>query len=163
MKSLPERAVYAGTFDPLTTGHIDLIERGLKLFPEVVVAIAANPGKSPLFSLDERVSLASEVLRGHENAKVVGFATLLVDFAQQLGASVILRGLRAVSDFEFEFQLASMNRRLNSSIETVFLTPAENHTFVSASLVKEIGRLGGDVSPFVHPLVYDALCEKFAN
>jgi pantetheine-phosphate adenylyltransferase len=163
MKSLPERAVYAGTFDPLTTGHIDLIERGLKLFPEVVVAIAANPGKSPLFSLDERVSLASEVLRGHENAKVVGFSTLLVDFAQQLGASVILRGLRAVSDFEFEFQLASMNRRLNSSIETVFLTPAENHTFVSASLVKEIGRLGGDVSPFVHPLVYEALCEKFAN
>jgi pantetheine-phosphate adenylyltransferase len=163
MKSLPERAVYAGTFDPLTTGHIDLIERGLKLFPEVVVAIAANPGKSPLFSLDERVSLASEVLRGQEKAKVVGFSTLLVDFAQQLGASVILRGLRAVSDFEFEFQLASMNRRLNSSIETVFLTPAENHTFVSASLVKEIGRLGGDVSPFVHPLVYEALCEKFAN
>ena len=163
MKSMPERAIYAGTFDPMTTGHIDLIERGLKLFPEVVVAIAANPGKSPLFSLDERVSLASEVLLGHEYAKVVGFSTLLVDFAQQLGASVILRGLRAVSDFEFEFQLASMNRRLNSSIETVFLTPAENHTFVSASLVKEIGRLGGDVSPFVHPLVYEALCDKFAS
>jgi len=161
MNKLPERAIYAGTFDPLTTGHIDLIERGLKLFPEVVVAIAANPGKSPLFSLDERVELANQVLSEHENAKVIGFSSLLVDFAQQLGASVILRGLRAVSDFEFEFQLASMNRRLNSSIETVFLTPAENHTFVSASLVKEIGRLGGDVSPFVHPLVYAALCEKF--
>jgi pantetheine-phosphate adenylyltransferase len=161
MNKLPERAIYAGTFDPLTTGHIDLIERGLKLFPEVVVAIAANPGKSPLFSLDERVDLATQVLSEHENAKVIGFSTLLVDFAQQLGASVILRGLRAISDFEFEFQLASMNRRLNSSIETVFLTPAENHTFVSASLVKEIGRLGGDVSQFVHPLVYEALCEKF--
>jgi len=161
MNSLPERAIYAGTFDPLTTGHIDLIERGLKLFPEVVVAVAANPGKSPLFSLDERVSLAKEVLCKHEKARVVGFSSLLVDFARELGASVILRGLRAVSDFEFEFQLASMNRRLNSSIETVFLTPAENHTFVSASLDKEIGRLGGDVSQFVHPLVYDALCEKF--
>jgi pantetheine-phosphate adenylyltransferase len=161
MNKLPERAIYAGTFDPLTTGHIDLIERGLKLFPEVVVAIAANPGKSPLFSLDERVDLATQVLSEHENAKVIGFSTLLVDFAQQLGASVILRGLRAISDFEFEFQLALMNRRLNSSIETVFLTPAENHTFVSASLVKEIGRLGGDVSQFVHPLVYEALCEKF--
>jgi pantetheine-phosphate adenylyltransferase len=161
MNTLPERAVYAGTFDPLTNGHIDLIERSLKLFPEVVVAVAANPGKLPLFTLEERVALASEVLSAHENAKVVGFSNLLVDFAQQLGASVILRGLRAVSDFEFEFQLASMNRRLNNSIESVFLTPAENHIFVSASLVKEIGRLGGNVSQFVHPLVYDALCGKF--
>ena len=161
MNTLPERAIYAGTFDPLNTGHIDLIERGLKLFPEVVVAVAANPGKSPLFSLEERVAMTTEVLSAHENAIVVGFSTLLVDFAQQLGASVILRGLRAVSDFDFEFQLASMNRRLNSSIESVFLTPAENHTFVSASLVKEIGRLGGDVSQFVHPIVYEALCEKF--
>ena len=163
MNTLPERAIYAGTFDPLTTGHIDLIERGLNLFPEVVVAIAANPGKSPLFSLDERVALARKVLEGYKNTRVIGFSTLLVDFAQNLGASVILRGLRAVSDFEFEFQLASMNRRLNSSIETVFLTPAENHTFVSASLVKEIGRLGGDVSPFVHPLIYAALCEKIKS
>ena len=161
MNTLPERAVYAGTFDPLTNGHIDLIERGLKLFPEVVVAVAANPDKSPLFTLEERVALASEVLSAHENAKVVGFSNLLVDFAQQSGASVILRGLRAVSDFEFEFQLASMNRRLNNSIESVFLTPAENHIFVSASLVKEIGRLGGNVSPFLHPLVYGALCGKF--
>jgi len=159
---LPERAVYAGTFDPLTNGHMDLIQRGLKLFPEVVVAVAENAGKQPLFSLDERVELATEVLKDFENAKVVGFSTLLVDYAEKINASVILRGLRAVSDFEFEFQLASMNRRLNSDIETVFLTPAENHTFVSASLVKEIGRLGGDVSQFVHPIVYEALCQKFS-
>lgn len=161
MQSLPERAIYAGTFDPLTAGHLDLIERGLKLFPEIVVAIAANPAKKPLFSLEERVDLAGRVLEKHENVKVMGFSVLLVDLAEQLGASVILRGLRAVSDFEFEFQLASMNRSLKSSIETVFLTPAENHTFVSASLVKEIGRLGGDVSPFLHPLIYEALLKKF--
>ena len=161
MNSLPKRAVYAGTFDPLTNGHKDLVLRALKLFPEVVVAVAQNAGKTPLFSLEERVSLAKEVLKEHENVRVVGFSILLVDFAEQMEASVILRGLRAVSDFEFEFQLASMNRRLNSSIETVFLTPAENHTFVSASLVKEIGRLGGDVAQFVDPLVYEALCEKF--
>lgn len=116
-----------------------------------------------MFSLDERVNLASEVLKKHPNAMVVGFSKLLVDFAVEQDARVILRGLRAVSDFEFEFQLASMNRRLNNSIETVFLTPAENHTFISASLVKEIGRLGGDVSQFVHPIVYDALCEKFSQ
>ena len=163
MQSLPERAIYAGTFDPLTAGHIDLIERGRKLFPEIVVAIAANPAKQPLFSLEERVDLARKVLEKHENVKVMGFSVLLVDLAEQLGASVILRGLRAVSDFEFEFQLASMNRSLNRSIETFFLTPAENHTFVSASLVKEIGRLGGDVSPFLHPLVYAALQEKFKS
>ncbi len=161
MISLPKRAIYAGTFDPLTNGHTDLVLRALKLFPEVVVAVAKNAGKKPLFSLEERVALATEVLKEHENVRVVGFSVLLVDFAEEMDASVILRGLRAVSDFEFEFQLASMNRRLNSNIETVFLTPAENHTFVSASLVKEIGRLGGDVSQFVAPLVYEALCEKF--
>ncbi len=161
MISLPKRAVYAGTFDPLTNGHTDLVLRALKLFPEVVVAVAKNAGKKPLFSLEERVALATEVLKEHENVRVVGFSVLLVDFAEEMDASVILRGLRAVSDFEFEFQLASMNRRLNSNIETVFLTPAENHTFVSASLVKEIGRLGGDVSQFVAPLVYEALCERF--
>jgi len=162
MNKLPERAIYAGTFDPLTNGHMDLVERGLKLFPEVVVAVAQNAGKKPLFDLDQRVALAKEVLMAFENVTVVGFSTLLVDFAEQIHASVILRGLRAVSDFEFEFQLASMNRRLNSNIETVFLTPAENHTFVSASLVKEIGRLGGDVSQFVHPKVYQALCKEFS-
>ncbi len=161
MSNLPKRAIYAGTFDPLTNGHTDLIERALKLFPEVVVAVAESSGKSPLFSLKERVALAEQVLKNYSNARVVGFSTLLVDFARQIDASVILRGLRAVSDFEFEFQLAAMNRRLNSDIETVFLTPAENHTFVSASLVKEIGRLDGDVSQFVDPLVYTALREKF--
>lgn len=153
--------MYAGTFDPLTNGHIDLVYRGMKMFPTVIVAIAENPGKSPLFTLDERVSLTKEIFKGLANVEVVGFSTLLVDYAQQMGAGVILRGLRAVSDFDFEFQLASMNRRLNCEIETVFLTPAENHTFVSASLVKEVGRLGGDVSQFVHPLVYNALREKF--
>ncbi len=131
------------------------------MFPEVLVAIADNPGKSPLFTLEERIALAKEVLEGLEHAHVIGFSSLLVDFAQEMNAAVILRGLRAVSDFEFEFQLASMNRRLNSSIETVFLTPAENHTFVSASLVKEIGLLGGDVAQFVHPVVYNALQDKF--
>lgn len=161
MSRLTKRAIYAGTFDPLTNGHTDLIERGLKMFPEVVVAIASNPGKSPLFSLQERVDLVTEVLKNHQNVTVVGFSTLLVDFAKEIDAQVILRGLRAVSDFDFEFQLAAMNRRLNSSIETVFLTPAENHTFVSASLVKEIGRLRGDVAQFVHPLIYTALREKF--
>ena len=162
MSQQPKRAIYAGTFDPLTNGHVDLVKRGLKMFPEVIVAIAQSNAKQPLFTLDERVALATEVLSEHENAKVVGFSTLLVDFAQEMEASVILRGLRAVSDFEFEFQLASMNRRLNSDIETVFLTPSESHTFTSASLVKEIGRLGGDVSQFVHPLVYTALQAKFA-
>lgn len=155
------KAIYAGTFDPLTNGHIDLVCRGMKMFPTVVVAIAENPGKSPLFTLEERVTLTKEILKDQPEVEVVGFSTLLVDFAKQVGAGVILRGLRAVSDFEFEFQLASMNRRLNSDIETVFLTPAENHTFVSASLVKEVGRLGGDVSQFVHPLVFSALQEKF--
>lgn len=162
MNKLPSKAIYAGTFDPLTNGHIDLVERGLKLFPKIVVAIAENPGKSPLFDLDERVSLTKQVFVNHQDVSVVGFSTLLIDYAKQIDASVIIRGLRAVSDFDFEFQLASMNRRLNKSIETVFLTPAENHTFVSASLVKEIGKLGGDVSHFVHPIIYTALLEKYA-
>ncbi len=116
MISLPKRAIYAGTFDPLTNGHTDLVLRALKLFPEVVVAVAKNAGKKPLFSLEERVALATEVLKEHENVRVVGFSVLLVDFAEEMDASVILRGLRAVSDFEFEFQLASMNSRLNSNI-----------------------------------------------
>lgn len=157
-----QKAIYAGTFDPLTNGHIDLVHRGRKMFQTIVVAIASNPGKDPLFTLDERVELAKAVFKDEQHVEVVGFSTLLVDFAQQIEAGVIIRGLRAVSDFDFEFQLASMNRRLNSSIETVFLTPAENHTFVSASLVKEVGRLGGDVAQFVHPLVYNALQEKFS-
>ncbi len=154
-------AVYPGTFDPITNGHSDLGHRATRMFDKVVFAIAHNPEKSPLFSLNERIELAKTVLKDIENLEIVGFSGLLIDFARQCKAMVVLRGLRAVSDFEYEFQLASMNRKLDSSIETVFLTPSENHTFVSASLVKEIARYGGDVSKFVHAEVFSALTEKY--
>ncbi|MFT5259332.1 MAG: pantetheine-phosphate adenylyltransferase [Saprospiraceae bacterium] len=154
-------AVYAGTFDPVTDGHVDLIERGAKMFSRLVVAVASNPGKDPLFTLEERVAMVEKVTKDIGNIEVVGFSNLLVDFVRDADAQVILRGLRAVSDFEYEFQLASMNRRLDSTLETVFLTPAENHTFISASLVKEISKLGGDVSQFVPTHVYKALQAKF--
>ncbi|WP_423907522.1 pantetheine-phosphate adenylyltransferase [Candidatus Spongiihabitans sp.] len=158
-------AVYPGTFDPITNGHSDLVIRAARMFDFVVLAIADNPEKFPLFSSDERIELAKTVLKNlgdiAGNIEVVGFPGLLIDFARSCKADVIVRGLRAVSDFEYEFQLASMNRKLDSEIETVFLTPSENHTFVSASLVKEIARYGGDVSPFVHKEVYRALVAKF--
>ena len=154
-------AVYPGTFDPITNGHSDLVYRAAKMFDKVILAIAHNPEKSPLFSLDQRIELAKSVLTKDDNVEITGFSGLLIDFAKQCNANVVLRGLRAVSDFEYEFQLASMNRKLDCSIETVFLTPSENHTFVSASLVKEIARYGGDVSKFVHADVYAALQEKF--
>jgi len=150
-------AVYPGTFDPVTNGHSDLVHRASRLFDHVIVAIAANPAKTPLFNLDSRVAMATEVLAGIENAEVCGFSDLLVEFARQCDANVILRGLRAVSDFEFEMQLASMNRRLDSSIETVFMTPAEETSFISASLVKEVALHGGDVSQFVHKAVVEEL------
>lgn len=150
-------AVYPGTFNPITNGHTDLVQRAARLFDRVIVAIAANPGKAPAFSLEQRVELAREVLAGLPNVEVCSFDNLLVDFLHQRGAAVILRGLRAVSDFEYEFQLASMNRQLAPDIETVFLTPAEQHAFVSSSLVREIAALGGDVSPFVHARVVAAL------
>ena len=150
-------AVYPGTFDPITNGHSDLIQRASKLFDGVIVAIAANPTKTPLFSLDKRVELAKAVLLGIDKVEVCGFSDLLVDFVEKQNADVILRGLRAVSDFEFEMQLASMNRRLNNRIETVFLTPAEENSFISATLVKEIASHGGDVSQFVHATVVEAL------
>ncbi len=146
-------AIYPGTFDPLTNGHTDLITRAARLFDRVVVAVAENPAKGTAFTLDERVALAREVLAPLDNVEVQGFTTLLVDFAREVGARVLVRGLRAVSDFEYEFQLASMNRRLAPEVETVFLTPDEQYGFVSSSLVKEICRLGGDVSSFVHPRV----------
>ncbi len=146
-------AVYPGTFDPITNGHADLIGRAARLFTRVVVAVAENPAKGAVFSLDERVALAREVLAPLDNVEVRGFTTLLVDFAREVEARVLVRGLRAVSDFEYEFQLASMNRRLAPEVETVFLTPDEQYSFVSSSLVKEICRLGGDVSTFVHPAV----------
>jgi pantetheine-phosphate adenylyltransferase len=150
-------AIYPGTFDPITNGHLDLVQRACRLFDHVVVAIAAGGAKAPVFTLDERVALAQEVLTECDNIEVCGFDTLLVDFMQEKGAQVIIRGLRAVSDFEYEFQLASMNRKLAPEVETVFLTPAEQFSFISSSLVREIASLGGDVSSFVHPSVVAAL------
>jgi len=151
-------AIYPGTFDPVTNGHSDLVQRAGRLFDRVIVAIAAGgTGKQPTFSLEERIALANEVLQSIDNVTVCGFDTLLVDFMQQQNATVIIRGLRAVSDFEYEFQLASMNRHLAANIETVFMTPAEEYSYISSSLVREVARLGGDVSPFVHEKVVAAL------
>ena len=150
-------ALYPGTFDPITNGHSDIIERAARLFDQVIVAIAANAKKQPAFTLEERIALAREALAGLDNVEVCGFDSLLADYVQQRNAQVILRGLRAVSDFEYEFQLAGMNRRLAPKVETLFLTPAENYAFISSSLVKEVASLGGDVSSFVHPQVLAAL------
>ncbi len=155
--------VYPGTFDPLTRGHEDLVRRALKLCDEVILAIAEHSPKTPCFSLEERVDLARLVLADMPSVRVEAFSGLLVNFVRQRGACMVLRGLRAVSDFEFEFQLAGMNRKLDSEMETVFLTPAEQHMFVSASMVREIARLGGDVRPFVHPLVAERLTARFAQ
>ncbi len=146
-------AVYPGTFDPITNGHHDLVRRAARLFDRVIVAIAANPNKAPMFTLDERVDLARRVLHDLPNVEVMGYSTLTVEFARLHQVSVIVRGLRAVSDFEFEFQLANMSRHLERDIETVFLTPQEQFTFISSSLVREIAVLGGDVGKFVHPIV----------
>jgi pantetheine-phosphate adenylyltransferase len=146
-------AVYPGTFDPITNGHSDLVERASKLFDQVIVAVAANPGKTPLFDLSHRVDMARSVLGNMPNVKVCGFSELLVDFARLCKANVILRGLRVVSDFEYEMQLASMNRHLAANVETLFLTPAEQFSFISSSLVREVALHGGDVREFVHPLV----------
>ncbi len=153
-------AIYPGTFDPITNGHSDLIERATRLFDRTIVAVAASPKKGTLFGLDERVALAQEILADLRGVEVVGFDNLLADFARQQEVNVILRGLRAVSDFEYEFQLAGMNRKLAAEIETIFLTPAEEYTFISSSLVKEVSSLGGDVSQFVHPTVDAALKQR---
>lgn len=156
-------AIYPGTFDPLTNGHADLIQRACRVFRHVTVAVAESPHKKPAFSLDQRIDLAQRVLAdaGLKNVEVVGFSDLLAHFVVARGAGVILRGLRAVSDFEYEFQLASMNRHLMQQVETMFLTPAEEYSFISSSLVKEIARLGGDVSEFVAPIVVDALHRRY--
>ena len=146
-------AVYPGTFDPITNGHQDLVRRAARIFDRVIVAIAANPNKTPLIPLETRVDLARRVLGDLPNVEVAGYSGLTVEFARQRGASVVIRGLRAVSDFEFEFQLANMSRHLERDIETVFLTPQEQFTFISSTLVREIAVLGGDVSEFVHPVV----------
>jgi pantetheine-phosphate adenylyltransferase len=153
-------AVYPGTFDPITNGHSDIVERAARLFDRVIVAIAANADKTPVFSLEERVALAKTALSHVQGVEVCSFDCLLVEFIRQHSAQVILRGLRAVSDFEYEFQLASMNRQLAPDIETMFLTPAEQYAFVSSSLVREIAGLGGDVSSFVHTKVMAALRER---
>ena len=149
--------IYPGTFDPMTKGHQDLVQRASKLFDNVIVAIAGNPQKKPSFDFETRVTLASEILHDYKNVTVVGFQCLLADFAKTQKTKIILRGLRVVSDFEYEFQLANMNRRLAPELETVFLTPAEQYSFISSTLVKEIALLGGDVSQFVDPLICKAL------
>lgn len=155
-------ALYPGTFDPVTNGHQDLIRRAASIFERVVVAIAANPSKTPLFSLDERVELARAVLAEIPNVEVMGYSGLTVRFAEEHGLAVMVRGLRAVSDFEFEFQLATMSRQIAGQVETVFLTPTEQFSFISSSMVREIALLGGDVSRFVHPIVEIALRQKAA-
>jgi len=155
-------AVYPGTFDPITNGHSDLVARASRLFDKVVLAIAASPSKAPLFDLDHRIRLATQVLSEHNNVEIIGFSDLLVDFVHAQQANVILRGLRVVSDFEFEMQLASMNRHLAPEIETLFLTPSEKSSFISSSLVREIASHHGDVSEFVHPAVVEALHHKYS-
>lgn len=153
-------AMYPGTFDPITLGHEDLVRRACRLFDRVVVAIAANPSKEPMFTLDERVDLVRASLKDLENVEVSGYEGLTVDFAQENKLGVIVRGLRAVSDFEYEFQLANMNRHLAVDVESAFLTPNENYNFVSSSLVREICSMGGDISEFVSPIVNEALIKR---
>lgn len=155
-------AVYPGTFDPITLGHEDIVHRAASLFDEVIVAVAGSTNKSTLFTLDERVTLAKSVFKA-DNVKVVGFSGLLMQFVQDLGAQMVIRGLRAASDFEYEFQLAGMNRKLYPKLETIFLTPAEQYMFVSSSLVREVARLGGDVHQFVSPAVEAAIVEKLSK
>jgi pantetheine-phosphate adenylyltransferase len=154
------RAVYPGTFDPITNGHEDLIQRASRLFDNIVVGVAHSQAKRPFFSLDERVAIAREVLSPYANVKVLGFSGLLSEFVRDQQAGVILRGLRAVSDFEYEFQLAGMNRRLAPGVETLFLTPSDKYLFLSATIVREIAVLGGDISAFVHPLTAERMKAK---
>jgi len=154
------RAVYPGTFDPLTRGHEELVRRAATLFETIVLGVADSRTKRPFFTLQERIDMARTALANLANVTVVGFSGLLIDFARKQGARAIVRGLRAVSDFEYEFQLAGMNRNLNPDVETIFLTPSEQHMFISATLVREIALLGGDVSKFVHPLVGAKLAAK---
>lgn len=156
-------AMYPGTFDPITNGHYDLVRRAAAIFGRVVVAVAANPGKAPLFTLEERVDMAREVLEGIPNVEITGYAGLTVEFARQHGLSVVVRGLRAVSDFEFEFQLATMSRHLSDKVDYVFLTPTEQFNFISSTLVREIASLGGNVAEFVHPKVVAELQRAWAK
>ncbi|RPI46392.1 MAG: pantetheine-phosphate adenylyltransferase [Betaproteobacteria bacterium] len=157
------KVIYPGTFDPLTYGHEDLVRRAARLFDHVVLAVADSHSKRPCFTPDERVEIAREVLKPYPNVSVMRFSGLLIDFARAQGANVIMRGLRAVSDFEYEFQLAGMNRNLYPEIETLFLTPSESYLFISATLVREIALLGGDVTKFVHPSVVSRLKAKLGR
>ena len=156
------KVVYPGTFDPFTRGHEDLVRRAASLFDRVVVAVAASESKRPFFTVDERVSMVREVLAPYANVEVTSFSTLLMNFVKAQKARAILRGLRAVSDFEYEFQMAGMNRNLHPEVETLFLTPSEQYTFISATIVREIARFGGDVSAFVHPVVNERLKARVA-
>jgi pantetheine-phosphate adenylyltransferase len=157
------RAIYPGTFDPLTNGHADIVLRAARLFETVIVAVAANPSKQPLFSLDERVALARQAFADCQNVSVIGFSGLLADFAKSQQAQVLIRGVRAVADYEYEFQLASMNRSLNPQLDSIFMTPSEKNTFISSTLVKEVCRHGGDVASFVPEHVKQALLAKFGR
>jgi pantetheine-phosphate adenylyltransferase len=155
--------MYPGTFDPVTNGHYDLVRRASRIFDRVVVAIAASPHKAPMFSLDERMGLARQVLGDIPTVTVDGYSGLTVEYARAHRLDVVIRGLRAVSDFEYEFQLASMNRHLQSDVETIFMTPAEQYAFISSTLVREVAALGGDVAGFVHPAVAQALARRFGQ
>lgn len=157
---LPRVAIYPGSFDPLTSGHLDIIERGARIFDSIIVAILANDEKTPLFSESERVAIIRDVFKGHSNVQVETFNGLLVDYAQRKKASVLVRGLRAVSDFEYEFQMALMNRHLAPGLETVFMMPDEKYTYISSRLIKEVFRLGGEVTGLVPPVVEEKLRAK---
>ncbi|USQ14376.1 pantetheine-phosphate adenylyltransferase [Legionella lytica] len=157
---MKSKAIYPGTFDPVTNGHVDIIGRAAKIFPELIVAVATNKAKKPFLPLETRIRLLQETLADLPSVQVMGFDNLLIDFAQEQKATVILRGLRAVSDFEYEFQLAGMNRKLYQNIETIFLTPSEHAMFISSSLVREIANLDGDISQFVPPCVAQELKKR---
>lgn len=157
------KALYPGTFDPITLGHIDIIERALNLFDEIIIAIATSDSKTPLFSLEERIEQIETIFKGNKNVRAIGFTGLVVDLAKQEEVTMLMRGLRAVSDFEYEFQLANMNRAMSPEIESVFLTPKAKFSFLSSTLVREIASMGGKVSAFVDPVVEQALEKRFKN
>lgn len=157
---MEKRAIYPGTFDPMTNGHLDLVTRAANMFDHVILAIAASPSKKPMFSLEERVALATQVTAHLPNVEVLGFSELMAHFAQHQNANILVRGLRAVSDFEYEMQLANMNRHLMPTLESVFLMPSKEWSFISSSLVKEVARHGGDITPFVPEIIAQALSEK---
>ena len=156
------KAIYPGTFDPMTNGHLDIVTRAALMFDHVILAIAASPGKKPMFSLDERVALATQVTSHLDNVEVIGFSALMANFAKAQGANVLVRGLRAVSDFEYEMQLANMNRHLLPTLESVFMMPSKEWSFISSSLVKEVARHGGDITPFLPQIITQALMEKIS-